>query len=411
MLARGCVLRRHSLSARRVLGLQDGQSYTPADIKKAFRERALTTHPDAGGHADSFRQLQDAYEVLLHEYRVGKKDSETATASEDSRSSSGFYAHPHAQWSNDMRSHRAYWHGMHNEMNMNASSCGSYRDASSTHYRAHPHHHAYGEGLGEEFQTHFKSSFGGHGQRGSQTNFSTWYFYRPYESDYRSPYGTGFTPEEIHQATQEQRRAFAWAVMRHTCLWSGLAFVVYLHERNNRVWRATEARGKDYQDPEYWAQVRKEEEEAQQKKWTSLRLEHHWLDAPLVRPLMMDHTKDDHNGGGENVQGSKENLSGATRVGTAMATHQARMTEKQRRQAGGPTRGILRGVGGNVGGPRVVSYQGRPFTPNGVRGKRNTAPKTPKTYADDVTYEMADEDDDVSTDTPPMGSGEGRRYK
>ncbi|KAG5474136.1 hypothetical protein CUR178_04247 [Leishmania enriettii] len=396
MLARGRTLRQHLVSARRVLGLQDGQSCTPADIKRAFRERALAAHPDAGGDPDSFRQLQAAYEVLLQEHGGGNRGSETSAGSENGGGRSGFYAHPHAQWSNDMRSHRAYWHDMHTEMNMNPNNYGSCWHASNTHYRARSQDRTYGEGLGEEFQQGFKSSSAGQGQGGSQTNFSTWYFYRPYDSDFRSPYSTGFTSEEIHQAAQQQRRMFVRAVARHACLWSGLAFVVYLHERNNRVWRAIEARDKGYQDPEYWAQLRKDEEKARRKSWAPLRLEHHWLESPMVKPLMTNPAESDASGCcGEHVQGAASHLSGAARAGKTRTTQQTGTAEERRSQAMGSPRGALRGLGRNTGGPRVVSYQGRPFTPNGVRGMRNTAPKTPKTYADDVTYEMGDEDDDL----------------
>ncbi|KAG5490365.1 hypothetical protein JKF63_00485 [Porcisia hertigi] len=377
MLARGCFLRQKSVSPRMVLGLQDGQSYMPSDIKKAFRERALTAHPDTGGDPDNFRQLQAAYEALLHEHSAGKNDCHAATASQDS----GFYAHPHAQWSHDTCSQRAYWHNMHAEMNMNTNSRGSRQHASNTHYRARPHYHTYGEGLGEDFQESFKSSssFASHGQQGSEANFSTWYFYRPYEPDYRNPYGTGFTPEEIRKAAEEQRRGFVRAVVWHACLWSGLGLVVYLHERNNRVWRAMEAREKGYQDPEYWEQLRKEEEEARRKSRAPLRLERHWLEAPLVKPLMMDISEDD--------------LRGAPKASPAESPQQPNTAEERRRQVPGSTRRVLRSASGNVGYPRVVSYRGRPFTPNGVRGVRNTAPKTPKTYAEDITHEMENEDD------------------
>lgn len=396
MLARGSVLRWHAVSARRVLGLRDGQSYTPEDIKKAFRERALTAHPDAGGDADHFRQLQGAYEVLLHEHSVGKKGCEAAAASDDSGGCSGFYARPHAGWSNDMRSQRAYWRDMYTEMNMDTNNCGSRRHASNTHYRARQHHRTYGEGLGEDFQQDFKSSsFADNGQWGSQTNFSTWYFYRPYYSNYRNPYDTGFTFEEIRRAEQEQRRGFARAVVRHACLWSGLAFVVYLHERNNRVWRAMKAREKGYKDPEYWEQLRKDEEEARRKNRAPLRLEQHWLDAPPMRSLM-DLTEGGHSCGcGKNGQGAEDDISDAAKAGTALATQPTRMAQERRREVMSSMPGMLRGASGNVGGPRVVSYQGRPFTPNGVRGMRNTAPKTLKTYADDITYEMDDDDDVV----------------
>lgn len=35
------------------------------EIKRAYRKRALETHPDRGGDADSFRQVHRAYEKLI----------------------------------------------------------------------------------------------------------------------------------------------------------------------------------------------------------------------------------------------------------------------------------------------------------------------------------------------------------
>ena len=38
-------------------------------LKAAFRERALSTHPDHGGDPDEFRALYRAYERLLAKHR------------------------------------------------------------------------------------------------------------------------------------------------------------------------------------------------------------------------------------------------------------------------------------------------------------------------------------------------------
>ena len=46
-----------------VLGLEPGADLTA--IKRAFRQRALETHPDRGGEAAQFREVQRAYERLL----------------------------------------------------------------------------------------------------------------------------------------------------------------------------------------------------------------------------------------------------------------------------------------------------------------------------------------------------------
>lgn len=50
-------------SARARLGL--GKGATLAEVKAAFRERALVAHPDQGGDADEFRALYRAYEQLV----------------------------------------------------------------------------------------------------------------------------------------------------------------------------------------------------------------------------------------------------------------------------------------------------------------------------------------------------------
>jgi curved DNA-binding protein CbpA len=370
-----------------MLGLSEGQSYTLGDIKKAFREQALTAHPDTGGDPAHFRQLQAAYEDLLCEYRFGEKGLSTDASSSRSRGDaygSGFYAHADAQWTDNERSHRDYWRQMHEEeLNMNTNKRGSPEHPSNTHYRARPHQHTYGKGLGGEFASATQA------HRGPHSNFSTYYFYRPYESDYRTPYGTGFTDEEIQRAAREQRKGMLRQVARHTCLWSGLALVVFLHERHNRVRRATEAREKGYSDPAYWTQLREEEEEAKKHHRAPLRLENHWLDAPVMQPLF-GNAQDDVSSDKE-----RETAGGNAPISTeSTAAQNARRMQERRLRALRPMGGggAFGGGGGGTGGPRVVSFQGRPFTPNGVRGTRNTPPITAKTYANDVTYDASDLD-------------------
>ena len=46
-----------------VLGLK--RSSSQEDIKKAFREKALKTHPDKGGDPADFRKVREAYECLV----------------------------------------------------------------------------------------------------------------------------------------------------------------------------------------------------------------------------------------------------------------------------------------------------------------------------------------------------------
>lgn len=45
-----------------VLGVS--KSATPEEIKKAFRKKAQTAHPDAGGNEEEFKRINEAYEVL-----------------------------------------------------------------------------------------------------------------------------------------------------------------------------------------------------------------------------------------------------------------------------------------------------------------------------------------------------------
>jgi hypothetical protein len=46
---------------------------TLAEIKRAYRARALQTHPDRGGSAEEFRALQSAYESALKRRRHAPK--------------------------------------------------------------------------------------------------------------------------------------------------------------------------------------------------------------------------------------------------------------------------------------------------------------------------------------------------
>ena len=46
-----------------VLGLK--RSASDEDIKQAFREKALITHPDKGGDPEEFRKVREAYENLI----------------------------------------------------------------------------------------------------------------------------------------------------------------------------------------------------------------------------------------------------------------------------------------------------------------------------------------------------------
>lgn len=57
-------------SALAVLGLRRGASLD--DIKRAYRQRALETHPDRGGDAAAFVRVQRAYESASRKARRGR---------------------------------------------------------------------------------------------------------------------------------------------------------------------------------------------------------------------------------------------------------------------------------------------------------------------------------------------------
>ena len=56
------VSRDRPQSAWAVLGLSPGA--TLIEVKRAFRQKALETHPDRGGNAETFLRVQRAYEKL-----------------------------------------------------------------------------------------------------------------------------------------------------------------------------------------------------------------------------------------------------------------------------------------------------------------------------------------------------------
>lgn len=60
-----------------LLGLNDKSK--PADIKKAWRQRAHDTHPDHGGDPAAFREVTHAYKMLTDEsYRQGQDNVQNA---------------------------------------------------------------------------------------------------------------------------------------------------------------------------------------------------------------------------------------------------------------------------------------------------------------------------------------------
>jgi len=49
-----------------ILGLKPGA--TEEEVKKAYRKKAIETHPDKGGNEEEFKKVTEAYEIL-----TGKK--------------------------------------------------------------------------------------------------------------------------------------------------------------------------------------------------------------------------------------------------------------------------------------------------------------------------------------------------
>lgn len=68
----------HSGNAYRVLGLDRGCSN--ADIQRAYRRLARVLHPDAGGEAAKFTELQEAYDAVRTPSRRADYDRMQAAA-------------------------------------------------------------------------------------------------------------------------------------------------------------------------------------------------------------------------------------------------------------------------------------------------------------------------------------------
>ena len=55
-----------------ILGIEKNAS--ESQIKKAFRKKAIKTHPDRGGDIEKFKKLSEAYEVLSDKTKKEKYD-------------------------------------------------------------------------------------------------------------------------------------------------------------------------------------------------------------------------------------------------------------------------------------------------------------------------------------------------
>jgi DnaJ-class molecular chaperone len=60
------------MSAYAMLGVE--KSASNAELKRAYREMAIKVHPDKGGDADQFQELQRAYESIVEERKVPTPD-------------------------------------------------------------------------------------------------------------------------------------------------------------------------------------------------------------------------------------------------------------------------------------------------------------------------------------------------
>lgn len=74
----------------RVLGLEPHAR--PAEIKRAYRRRALQTHPDREGDPESFRRVRRAYEVLSDVRRRRRYDRTLGARSGTAHTSPRFEA-------------------------------------------------------------------------------------------------------------------------------------------------------------------------------------------------------------------------------------------------------------------------------------------------------------------------------
>lgn len=229
-------------SALAVLGLRENTPYTEAELKSAFRLQAKTLHPDAGGSAERFRELHEAYASLLHNINKGghdsnpngsgnttKRNKEAASdANENYRGTSGgraFYNNAHSRWS--------------------------------------AHQHTEYGGLGADFARDNAHS-------GGYANTSTRDFYRPYTSD---PFAHGFTAEEVMEAERLNRLRVARVVFKHGILWSGIMYFLFLYFRENRIQRAIEARNNGYLDESYW-----QKQQEDQRRGFSHSPKPHWTE-------------------------------------------------------------------------------------------------------------------------------------
>lgn len=169
----------------RTLGLDSSRQHTAAEIKAAFLEKAKSTHPDAGGNAEHFRQLKDAYDAL----RVGG-GAAGRTSYTDPFAESGVGAatatHP---------SHREH---IYTER---------YNDGDA---KPQPEKHTWDYGSGTRY-----------------ANNSTRSFYRPYNSNYYDPSATGFTREEVARAELAMRLHMLRRILWNCLIYGSALYLMF----------------------------------------------------------------------------------------------------------------------------------------------------------------------------------------
>jgi curved DNA-binding protein CbpA len=87
-----------------ILGLSSYQQLSETALKKAYRQKAVETHPDKGGNAEDFIKVRKAYTTLRNYILGGEKNSGQSSQSKQQYKQTGQpnqnqqQAHTTAQW-------------------------------------------------------------------------------------------------------------------------------------------------------------------------------------------------------------------------------------------------------------------------------------------------------------------------
>lgn len=119
-----------------ILGIEKHASW--AEIKRAYRVKAAKYHPDAGGDAWVFQQVQDAYQRIAKQRGAGQDGAHDATAQRGAAAASGAAAgkssaHPGATAGASPDSHSPP-----GSQGPRSQSFGSATAPASTSWRQHP---------------------------------------------------------------------------------------------------------------------------------------------------------------------------------------------------------------------------------------------------------------------------------